>query len=138
MEPIREQVTGNRVRVLLADDHPAVRESVLRLLAPEYDVVGAVGDGQSLIDAMDRLRPDVLVLDISMPVMSGIQAARRIKEAGSQVRIVFLTIHEDPEFVRETVAVGALGFVSKPRLASDLPLAIREVLAGRSFVSPTD
>lgn len=138
MEPIREQVTGSRVRVLLADDHPAVRESVLRLLAPEYDVVGAVGDGQSLIDAMDRLRPDVLVLDISMPVMSGIQAARRIKEAGSKVRIVFLTIHEDPEFVRETVVVGALGFVSKPRLASDLPLAIREVLAGRSFVSPTD
>ena len=91
----------DRIRVLLADDHEAMLDRVGRLLATEYDVVGTVTDGQQALDAAMELEPDVLVLDISMPVMNGIETARRLKEAGSETRIVFLTVHDDPDFARE-------------------------------------
>ena len=121
----------DRIRVLLADDHEAMLDRVGRLLATEYDVVGTVTDGQQALDAAMELEPDVLVLDISMPVMNGIETARRLKEAGSETRIVFLTVHDDPDFAREALEVGALGYVIKQRIASDLVAAIKKAHAGR-------
>ncbi len=126
----------NRPRVLLADDHEGMLDRVKRLLEKEFQVVGTVGDGQAALEAVAELRPDVLILDISMPVLDGLQAALRLKQKKSKVKIVFLTVHEDPDFARAALAMGALGYVVKPRLATDLLVAIKEALAGRSFVSP--
>ncbi len=121
----------DRTRVLLADDHEAMLDRVVRLLATECNVVGTATDGQQALDAVMELKPDVLVLDISMPVMNGIETARRLKEAGSETRIVFLTVHDDPDFAREALEAGALGYVIKQRIASDLVAAIKKAHAGR-------
>ena len=126
----------SRIRVLLADDHKAILDHVAKLLEPEFEVVGMVSDGQALLAASARLKPDVLVLDISMPVLSGLDAARELQRTGSRAKIIFLTVHEEPEYVRGSFETGASGYVVKPRLASDLAQAIREALAGRTFVSP--
>jgi DNA-binding NarL/FixJ family response regulator len=125
-----------RVRVLLADDNPAMLEAARRILEPEFNIVGTVGNGQNLLQVAAELQPDVLVLDISMPLLNGLEAARLLKRDGSSARIVFLTVHEDREFVEESFLVGALGYVVKPHLATDLPIAVREALLGRTFVSP--
>ena len=127
----------SRIRVLLADDHKAMLDRVAQLLEPEFQVVGTVGDGEAVLEASARLDPDVLVLDISMPVLSGLEAARELQRTGSHAKIIFLTIHDEPEYVRGSFEAGASGYVFKPRLGSDLALAIREALAGRSFVSPS-
>jgi DNA-binding NarL/FixJ family response regulator len=126
----------DRIRVLLADDHEAMLDRVARLLEAECNVVGTATDGQQALEAAQDLKPDVLVLDISMPVMNGIETAHRLKEAGAEARIVFLTVHDDPDFAKEALEAGALGYVIKSRIASDLMIAINEVCAGRSFVSP--
>jgi DNA-binding NarL/FixJ family response regulator len=126
----------DRVRVLLADDHEDFLAAATRLLEPEFEVVTTVGDGQALLDEAARLGPDVLVVDISMPVLDGLAAARQLKAAGCRAKIVFLTMHQDSDYVRAARAAGGLGFVVKSRLVSDLLLALREALAGRSFVSP--
>ncbi len=126
----------DRIRVLLADDHEAMLERAAGLLSAECDVVGTVTDGRQALAAARELKPDVLVLDISMPVMNGIETAYRLKEAGETARVVFLTVHDDGEFAREALAAGALGYVIKQRMASDLVAAIKEVHRGRSFVSP--
>ena len=120
-----------RIRVLLADDHEAMLDRVARLLAIECNVVGTATDGQQALDAAMELEPDVLVLDISMPVMNGIETAHRLKEAGAETRIVFLTVHDDPDFAREALEAGALGYVIKQRIASDLVAAIKKAHAGR-------
>ncbi len=127
----------NRPRILLADDHLMMREKVTRMLESEFDIIGTVTNGQALLDEAAVLDPDIVVLDITMPVLTGIDAARRLRETGSHAKIVFLTVHEDPDFIREALATGALGYVVKPRLASDLLVAMREALEGRSFVSPS-
>jgi DNA-binding NarL/FixJ family response regulator len=127
----------NRVRVLLADDHKPLLYHVARTLEPEFDVVGTVTDGEALLETAARLSPDVLVLDISMPGLSGLQVARELKKAGNPAKIVFLTVHEESDFVRESFASGGLAYVVKPRLGTDLALAIREVLAGHTFISPS-
>jgi len=127
----------NRPRVLLADDHLMIREKVTRMLESEFDIIGTVTNGQALLDEAAVLDPDIVVLDITMPGLPGIEAARRLRETGSHAKIVFLTVHEDPDFIREALATGALGYVVKPRLASDLLAAMREALEGRSFVSPS-
>lgn len=124
----------DRPRVLLADDHAPVLEVVRAILEPHYDVVGTVGDGQAAIAAAERLHPDVVILDISMPEMSGIEAARRLAEGG--LRIVFLTVHLEEALVDVALASGALAYVHKARAAEDLLPAIREVLEGRVFISP--
>ncbi len=126
-----------RIRVLLADDHEAMLNRVADLLAGECDVIGTAIDGRQALDAAKHLKPDVLVLDISMPVMDGVETAHCLKEAGVKTRIVFLTVHDDPDFAREALEAGALGYVIKPRIASDLLAAIKEAHAGRSFVSPS-
>jgi DNA-binding NarL/FixJ family response regulator len=123
--------------VILADDHEDFLTLAQRLIEPEFDVVKTVDNGQALIEEAARLNPGLLLVDISMPVLNGIEAARRLRIAGSSAKIVFLTVHADPDYVRESLRAGAQGYVVKNRLASDLVFALREVLAGRSFVSPT-
>lgn len=109
---------------------------IAKLLAADCEVVGAMSDGRQALEAAEKLTPDVLVLDISMPVMNGIETAKRLRQANSKTRIVFLTVHDDPEYVREAMGTGATGYVIKPRIVSDLLVAISEVCAGRTFVSP--
>ena len=105
------------------------------LLATECDIVGTAADGRETLEGATKLNPDVLVLDITMHDMSGIAVARRLKEDGVGSPIVFLTVHEDPEFAKQALEIGALGYVIKPRMASDLMVAVKEAFAGRSFVS---
>jgi DNA-binding NarL/FixJ family response regulator len=125
-----------RVRILLADDHADFLAVTTRLLEPEFEVVKTVCDGQATIDEIAKLEPEVLVLDISMPVLNGIAVARQLRASGSKVKIVFVTVHEDADYVRAGLAVGAQGYVVKSRLSTDLPRALKEALAGRFFVSP--
>ncbi len=124
-----------RIRVVLVDDHKAMLDRAAELLAIQCDVVGTATDGRQAIEAVKILEPDVLVLDITMPEMSGIEVARQLKEAGGGSHIVFLTVHDDPEFAKEALEVGALVYVIKPRMASDLMVAVKEAYAGRSFIS---
>jgi DNA-binding NarL/FixJ family response regulator len=126
----------DRPRVLLADDHALMLQRVKAILAPEFDVVGAVDNGLALVAAAERLNPDVLVVDISMPEMNGIEAVRQIKKFDGKARVVFLTVNGDPDSVVKCRDVGALGYVVKAHLASELIPAIRMVLAGQTFVSP--
>jgi DNA-binding NarL/FixJ family response regulator len=124
-----------RATILLADDHPGFPLIEEQLLKGEFDVVGVVYNGHGLYEAAMRLKPDVIVTDISMPVMSGIDAVGQLMDSGCTSRIVFLTVHTDYEFVRRCLSTGALGYVVKPRMLTDLVRAIREVLAGHVFVS---
>ena len=126
----------NRIRVLLADDHEEMLDRVANLLEADCEVVGAVSDGRQALEAASELKPDVLVLDIWMPVMNGIETAYRLRQDGAKTRIIFLTVHDDPDYVREALETGALGYVIKPRIASDLVAAIQEVYVGRPFISP--
>lgn len=126
-----------RFRVMLADDHEAMLERVRSVLEPEFDVISSVGSGETLVDAARDLNPDVLVVDISMPGLNGIEAVRRIMRSGSKAKVIFLTVHEDPDIVPLCLEAGALGFVVKSSLASDLIPAIRLALNNRTFVSPT-
>ncbi len=125
-----------RARVLLADDHEDFLAIETRLLEREFDVIEKVGDGRASLEEITRLRPDILVLDITMPVMNGIEAAQHLHASGSPVKIVFLSVHDDPDYVRAALAAGALGYVVKCRIASDLLPALRAASADRSFVSP--
>jgi DNA-binding NarL/FixJ family response regulator len=128
--------THTFVRVLLADDSPSMLQAARRILEPEFEIVGTVDDGQAVLEATESLKPDVLILDISMGVINGLQAARLLTRLGSKAKIVFLTVHKDQEFVEEAFSAGAVGYVIKPRLGSDLLVAVREALVGHTFVSP--
>lgn len=125
------------MRILLADDHPNLLVIVTNLLNTLFDVVGTVGDGESLLNAAANLRPDAFVIDVSMPILTGIEVAQKLRERGNTGRIIFLTVHDDLDFVQASLATGALGYVLKPRLATDLVPAIREALADRIFISPS-
>jgi DNA-binding NarL/FixJ family response regulator len=121
----------------LADDNPNIVEAVSRMLTPEFDVVGAVSDGMSLITEAGRLSPDVMIVDICMPGLSGIEAARELKKQHITGSIIFLTVYEDPTFVQEIRALGAMGYVLKSSADRDLVPAIREALQGRFYQSPS-
>lgn len=123
-------------RILLADDHPGALAQAAGRLREDYEVVGTVTNGLDLLEAAQRLDPDVIVLDISMPKLNGFEAAQRLKQSGCRSKLVFLTVWEDVDFVREALSVGADAYVVKSRLASDLKLAVSEVLAEHKFVSP--
>ena len=126
-----------RPRVLLADDHAPMLERVVGLVAAEFDVVAAVSDGQAALDAATVLQPDVVVFDISMPGMSGLAVAAHLAESAHPPRIVFLTVHDDPAFVEAARNVGALAYVIKRHICTDLVPAIYRALEGRSqFPSP--
>jgi len=122
-------------RILLADDEPAVIRAVTQLLDGKFEIVATVDNGQSLIEDASRLDPDLIVLDISMPMMNGIEATRHLKKVGSRAKVIFVTVHEDRDFIEAAFSAGALGYVLKPRLATDLLPAIREVLQDHTFVS---
>jgi DNA-binding NarL/FixJ family response regulator len=125
-----------RPRLLLADDHTLVLEGFRKLLESEFDLVGAVEDGRALVAAAQKLRPDVILLDISMPLLNGIEAARQLKKLVPDTKLVFLTMHADPAYVTEAFRVGASGYLLKRSAASELVSAIHEVLKGRSYVTP--
>ena len=126
----------SRARVLLADDHSVMLDRVGGLLSSSFEVVGAVTNGQEMISAGIRLNPDVIVADITMPGLTGIEAAQQLREAGSGARFVFLTIHIEHEFVDACVSQGALGYVVKSHMKTDLIPAIKAALTGRTFISP--
>jgi DNA-binding NarL/FixJ family response regulator len=131
-----EDQSVERVRVLLADDHKDFRAVTARLLEPEFAVVKMVSDGQTLVKEVARLQPDVVVMDVSMPGLNGIEAARHLRAAGATAKIVCVTVHRDPDYVQAALAAGVQGYVAKCQLATDLLLALRSVLAGRFFISP--
>ena len=122
--------------MLLVDDHSVMLDRVGGLLSSSFEVVGAVTNGQEMISAGIRLNPDVIVTDITMPGLTGIEAAQQLREAGSRARFVFLTIHIEHEFVDACVSQGALGYVVKSHMKTDLIPAIKAALTGRTFISP--
>jgi DNA-binding NarL/FixJ family response regulator len=122
--------------VLLADDHLIVAEGLRGLLTPHFDLVGIVGDGLELIESAESLRPDVIVADITMPSLNGIEAARRLTAAGSRSRVIILTMHREVTYAMRALEAGAVGFVLKHSATSELVTAIREAIAGRTYISP--
>ena len=125
-----------RPRVLLADDHTLFLQGISKLLEAEIEVVGAVQDGSALLPALEQHKPDVVLLDIAMPVLNGLDAARQLKKAFPAVPIIFLTMHMNPAYVTEAFRVGGAGYLLKGCEASEVLTAIREVLKGRSYVTP--
>ena len=123
-------------RVLLVDDSQEIISHAREALTPVCEIVGAVTDGPSALTAARRLQPDVVVLDISMPGMSGLEVACALRARSSTAAIVFLTVHDDPQFVDAAMKAGGTGYVVKLRLAHDLLHAVQEAKAGRSFISP--
>jgi DNA-binding NarL/FixJ family response regulator len=123
-------------RVVLVDDHPAVLRQTLQLISARFKIIAALSDGSELISIARKKEIDLIVLDITLPGPSGIALAERLKEAGYPGKIVFLTVHADPDYVRQAFEVGATGYVVKPRLASDLIPALDAALAGKTFISP--
>ena len=125
-----------RRRVLLADDHTLLLGAFEKLLEHEYTVVGAVSDGRALLSAAAELRPDVIVLDIAMPLLNGLDAARQLKKTMPKIKLIFLTMNEDPNVASEAFRAGASGYLLKTSASSELSKAIKEALCGRSYVTP--
>ena len=125
------------VRVLLADDHAGVRADLCFRLGKVFQIIGAVSDGKQAVDETLRLDPDVLVLDISMPVMNGFQAAVRLRDVKCRTKIVILTMYDDDEYIDAAFSSGASAYVTKTCLATDLVTAIRSVVRGSRYVSPS-
>lgn len=125
------------IRVLLADDHEGFLRRLRGELGPEFEIVGTAENGEDAVDAVRRLDPDVLVIDMAMPVMDGLQATECLRDASCRTKIVFLTVHEQSDYVSAAFAAGASGYVTKRHLGTDLAPAIREVLKGHTFLSPS-
>ncbi|HEX4494133.1 MAG TPA: response regulator transcription factor [Thermoanaerobaculia bacterium] len=125
-----------RTRVLLADDHPMMRNGLRKLLEPDYEVVGEARDGHELLEAAERLQPDLIITDISMPGIDGIEAARRLQAIAPKARVLVLSIHTDPTWVRGAFDAGAYAYLSKASALEEIEIAVREVLKGRFYVSP--
>lgn len=124
------------VRVLIADDHAAMRSAAIGVLGSSCEIVGELDSGEGVLAAAAATNPDIIVLDITMPGLDGIEAARRLIAAGSTAKIVMLTVHSDPGMVRAALEAGATGYVVKSLLATDLIEAIRLAMQGERFVSP--
>jgi DNA-binding NarL/FixJ family response regulator len=124
-----------RPTVLLADDHVVFTDGIVRILKERFDVVGTVTDGRSIVEAAARLRPDVIVTDISMPTLSGIEGLRQLKASHDESRVIFLTMHSDARLAAEAFRLGAKGFVLKQSSADELVKAIEAVLAGHTYMS---
>jgi DNA-binding NarL/FixJ family response regulator len=131
-----EEGLVSRKRVLLADDHAAMLEEVRALLDDEYEVVGAVENGQKLVDAASTLKPDVIVSDISMPVMNGFEAAAKIREMGLAARIIFLTVQSSAAYLKKARALGADGYILKVNTNEQLGAAVASVLTGTPYFCP--
>ena len=123
--------------VVLADDQEEMLKTIVQILGDEFDVVGTAENGTQAVELATKLSPDVVVLDIAMPVLNGIEAACRLRTLSSSARVIFLTVHMDSEFVEAALAAGALGYVVKPSLATDLVPAIWAAMEGNTFISPS-
>jgi DNA-binding NarL/FixJ family response regulator len=133
--PLRTIVAA--ISVLLVDDNAAVLTNLRDELGAEFEIAGTADNGEEAVREVLRLDPDILVLDINMPLMNGLQVASSLREKHPRTKILFLTIHEEPEYVSAAFSVGACGYVTKRRPASELVLAIRDVYEGRNFLSPS-
>jgi len=125
----------NRSRILIADDHKLVAELCKQLLESEFDVVGVVADGRALVRAAGKLKPDVIIVDVAMPILNGLDAGRQVKEMLPSVKLVYLTMNPDPEIAAEALARGASGYLLKTCASSEMVLAVREVLRGKTYLS---
>lgn len=125
-----------RVRVLLADDHRVVAEALKKLLEPEFELVGLVGDGFALLKDAAEKKPDVIVTDISMPGLNGIEALEELKKKNPDVHVVVLTMHRDVAYARRALDAGVLGYVLKHSAPEELVMAVRAAAAGRAFITP--
>ena len=126
---------NNRPRILIADDHTLVAELCKRLLENDFDVVGTVADGRALVRASAELKPDVIVLDIAMPVLNGLDAGRQVKKMLPAVKLVYLTMNPDADVAAEAFARGASGYLLKTCAATEMVLAVRDVLRGKTYLS---
>ncbi len=127
--------SGSRPRILLADDHGVVVEGIRGLLENQYEIVGAAMDGRALLVEAERLRPDVIVLDVAMPLLNGLDAGKRVQEILPNIKLVFLTMQTDPNLAAAALRLGPVGFVLKHSAASELLTAISDVLRGKAYVT---
>jgi DNA-binding NarL/FixJ family response regulator len=125
-----------RPRLLMGDDHTLVLEGIRKLLEEEFDLVGAVEDGYAVLRAAEQLQPDAVLLDISMPLLNGIEACRQLVKMMPEVRVIFLTMHADVVYVEESLRAGGAGYLLKRSAASELSVAIHTVLRGKTYVTP--
>ena len=125
-----------RPRILMADDHLMLLEAFKALLEPDFDVVGAVTDGRMLLEEFSRLHPDVVLLDVAMPLLNGLDAGRQLKAQRQSVKLIYLTMNPDPDLAGEALRLGASGYVLKSSAAQELKQAIHEALRGRSYITP--
>ena len=126
----------SKPRVLLADDHRVLAEGLRSLLEPEFEVVGVVADGRELVGLARKLRPDVIVADVTMPSLNGIEAAQQLRSLGVKAKVVFLTMHNDVAYARRALEAGGSGFVLKHSATTELVTAVREALRGQTYVAP--
>ncbi len=126
-----------QTRVLLVDDHKIVAEAFRRLLEPHFEVVGILTDGRALLESVPELKPDVVVLDIGMPLLNGLEAGKQLKQMHRDIRIIFLTEHEDADLATEAIRAGASGYLLKTSAASELTKAIQKALKGETYVTPS-
>ena len=126
----------SKPRILIADDHRILAEGLRSLLEPEFEVVGVAADGRELVAAAEKHQPDVIVADVAMPSLNGIEAAAQLRDMGVKAKVVFLTMHHDVAYARRAMETGAVGFVLKHSAASELVVAVREALQGRTYVTP--
>jgi DNA-binding NarL/FixJ family response regulator len=126
----------NRPRILMADDHLMLLEAFKALLEPDFDVVGTVTDGRTLLEEFSRLNPDVVLLDVAMPLLNGLDAGRQLKAQRRSVKLIYLTMNPDPDLAGEALRLGASGYVLKSSAAQELKQAIQEALRGRSYITP--
>jgi DNA-binding NarL/FixJ family response regulator len=125
------------VRVVVADDNKQMREKVVQLLRTHFDVVGSAADGKAALEMIALLKPELLILDISMPALCGLEVADQLNKQGSTVRVIFLTVHEDPDFLKAALETGASGYVVKSHMVTDLMAAVRSAIEGRVYISPS-
>jgi DNA-binding NarL/FixJ family response regulator len=128
--------TGHKTRVIVADDSKPMREKIVQMLQPNYEVIGTAGDGNAALEMIVLLEPEIAILDISMPILTGIEVATEVIKKKSEAKIVILTVHEDSDFVRASMNAGALCYVIKSELAKDLFPALAAALEGQRFISP--
>ncbi|MEX2493184.1 MAG: response regulator transcription factor [Nitrospirales bacterium] len=126
----------NRLRILLADDHPMVIEGVAKILEDEFDIVGKVEDGRALLASAQQLKPDVIVTDMTMPLLHGLEACRQLRQLPIAAKVIFLTMHADVAYAKEAFEAGASGYLLKRSAASELVKAIHMVIQGRSYLTP--
>lgn len=127
-----------KIRVVVAENHPAMLAQLCQLLANDYEILGTAENGHDACEAVLDLQPEIVLLDITMPIMDGLQAAQRLRQAGCQVKIILLSVYDDPDFIAAAFSSGADCYVAKARLGTDLDTAIRIALQGSHFISQSD